>query len=203
MRKLGMYIHIPFCKSKCYYCDFCSWAGKESMVAEYIKWLKEEIKDVAKGIKSEDIEISTIYIGGGTPSYIDGKYIAQIMEQVKAGYCVSEDAEITIEVNPGTVDAEKLQAYKQAGINRLSIGLQSTHDAMLKQIGRIHTYEEFLSSYQLARKVGFQNINVDLIIGLPRRNSRRCKRRFRKNNKPISRAYFCVFTYTRRKHKII
>lgn len=168
MRNLGMYIHIPFCKSKCYYCDFCSWAGKESMVAEYIKCLKEEIKDVAKGIKSEDIEISTIYIGGGTPSYIDSKYIAEIMEQVKADYCVSENAEITIELNPGTVGAEKLKTYKQAGINRLSIGLQSTHDAMLKKIGRIHTYEEFLNTYQLARKIGFQNINVDLIIGLPR-----------------------------------
>lgn len=168
MRKLGMYIHIPFCKSKCYYCDFCSYSGKEEMVEEYIKWLKEEIKDVAKGI--HNIEISTIYIGGGTPSYIDSSYIVEIMQEIKSGYVLSENAEITIEVNPGTVDENKLQDYKLAGINRISIGLQSTHNEMLKKIGRIHNYEEFLDTYKTARKVGFENINTDLITGLPRRN---------------------------------
>jgi len=201
MRKLGMYIHIPFCKSKCYYCDFCSYSGKEAIIAEYIKWLKEEIKDVAKGISN--IEIYTIYIGGGTPSYIDSSYIVEIMKEIKNCYTLSENAEITIEVNPGTVDEKKLEDYKKVGINRLSIGLQSTHNEMLKKIGRIHTFEELLDTYKTAKKVGFKNINIDLILGLPRRNIRRCKRGFRKNNKHKSRTYFCIFAYFRRRYKTI
>ena len=125
------------------------------------------------------------------------------MEEIERGYVLSENAEITIEVNPGTVDEKKLQDYKLAGINRLSIGLQSTHNEMLKKIGRIHNYEEFLDTYKTAQKVGFENINTDLIIGLPRRNIGRCTRGFRKNNKYKPRACVCIFSYIRRRYKIV
>lgn len=159
MKEIGVYIHIPFCKQKCNYCDFVSFADKENMQKEYIEKLKKEIvnwKDLNK-----DYKIKTIYIGGGTPSYIDSKYIEEIIA------LIGKAPSITIELNPGTVTKEKLLDYKNAGINRLSIGLQSTNNELLKQIGRIHNYEEFLQTYNLARKFGFYNINVDLMIGLP------------------------------------
>ena len=173
-KNIGLYIHIPFCKRKCEYCDFKSYAGKEELVDEYIKWLKYEVKEVGEGNRL-DYEnhldklaiVKTIYIGGGTPSLIDSKYINEILEVVKQNYTLENDLEITIEVNPGTVDQEKLEQYKKSGINRLSIGLQSTHDRLLKKLGRIHNYEEFLNTFELARKVGFENINVDLMLGLP------------------------------------
>ena len=173
-KNIGLYIHIPFCKRKCEYCDFKSYAGKEELVDEYIKWLKYEVKEVGEGNRL-DYEnnldklaiVKTIYIGGGTPSLIDSKYINEILEVVKQNYTLENDLEITIEVNPGTVNQEKLEQYKKSGINRLSIGLQSTHDRLLKKLGRIHNYEEFLNTFELARKVGFENINVDLMLGLP------------------------------------
>lgn len=173
-KEIGLYIHIPFCKQKCNYCDFCSYANKQELIQSYIKWLQEEIKEVgilnkkdAEEGKDAKLLVKTIYIGGGTPSFIDSKYIVQIMQNIKENYNVDEKAEITIEVNPGTANLEKLQDYYNIGINRLSIGLQSTYDSLLKQIGRIHTYQEFLDTYHLAREIGFQNINVDLMIGLP------------------------------------
>lgn len=162
--KLGIYIHIPFCKKKCYYCDFISYAGKEDKIEEYIEAIKKEIIYKLKKISKN---ISTIYIGGGTPSFIDSKYIVDILNVVKQNCFVKHDAEITIEINPGTITEEKLKNYLKAGINRLSIGLQETDNEVLKEIGRIHTLEEFLKNYELARKVGFKNINVDLMIGLP------------------------------------
>lgn len=173
-KNIGLYIHIPFCKRKCEYCDFKSYAGKEELVDEYIKWLKYEVKEVGEGNRL-DYEnhldklaiVKTIYIGGGTPSLIESKYINEILEVVKQNYTLENDLEITIEVNPGTVNQEKLEQYKKSGINRLSIGLQSTHDRLLKKLGRIHNYEEFLNTFELARKVGFENINVDLMLGLP------------------------------------
>lgn len=174
MRKMGMYIHIPFCKSKCDYCDFSSWAGKEKLIPEYMKWLKVELAEVANGImqdvtakKTENIEIRKIYIGGGTPSSIDSKYILEMLTQIRKQYRLADSTEITIEINPGTICEKKLQDYQKAGINRISIGLQSTHNHHLQNIGRIHTFEDFLYTYELARKCGFNNINVDLIIGLP------------------------------------
>lgn len=163
MKELGIYIHIPFCKSKCSYCDFTSFANKERMIEKYIECLKKEIKEN----KEDNYVVDTIYIGGGTPSFIDSKYIKEIVEIVKTKFKIKEEAEITIEVNPGTVDEEKLKHYKKTGINRISIGLQSTNNKILKQIGRIHTYEEFLNTYNLVRKVGFKNINVDLMLALP------------------------------------
>lgn len=164
-KELGIYVHIPFCKQKCYYCDFISYSNKYNEIPQYIESLIKEIE----AFDFENYNVTTIYIGGGTPSYIDSKYIKQILAKIKEK-TKYEMAEITIEVNPGTVTESKLKDYKEAGINRISIGLQSTKNQLLKQIGRIHTYEEFLDSYNLAKKVGFENINVDLMLGLPNQN---------------------------------
>lgn len=160
-KEIGIYVHIPFCKRKCHYCDFVSYSNKESKIEEYIQAVKKEIE--LQNIKSL---ITTVYIGGGTPSYIDSKYIKDIMEEIKKKN-ISETAEITIEVNPGTVTLEKLKDYKETGINRISIGLQTTQDELLKQIGRIHKFDDFLDTYKMAKEVGFSNINVDLMLGLP------------------------------------
>lgn len=170
----GLYVHIPFCKQKCYYCDFVSFAGQEQMEEKYVNALKKEIEKYAlenKVMSEHNIEpefiIKTIYIGGGTPSYINEKYIVEIINTIRQNFKVKEEAEITIEVNPGTVNLEKLATYKKCGINRLSIGLQAVQDTLLKKIGRIHTYSDFLDTYKNARNVGFANINVDLMINLP------------------------------------
>ena len=167
MKELGIYIHIPFCIQKCYYCDFISFANKLEYQKKYIDNLKYEIQ-AQKNIL-EKSHITTIYIGGGTPSIIDSKYIVEVLNEIKKCMNVEDyrNAEITIEVNPGAVDIEKLKDYKNAGINRISIGLQSTQDRILKKIGRIHTWEDFNKTYQDVIDVGFENINVDLMIGLP------------------------------------
>lgn len=174
MKDIGIYVHIPFCKHKCYYCDFISYANKEKLVERYVNVLIKEITDVSTGNKldyengMDDLfKVNTIYIGGGTPSFIESKYIVNIINTIKKYFKINENAEITIEANPGTVNENKLKDYFNAGINRLSIGLQSTNDNLLREIGRIHTYKDFLDTYTLARKVGFKNINADLIIGLP------------------------------------
>lgn len=164
MRKVGIYIHIPFCKQKCFYCDFLSFCDKTESIDKYIECMKKEIK--LKSNKKGFI-IDTIYIGGGTPSVIDGKLIREVLETIRESFIIDKEAEITIEVNPGTVNEEKLKIYKESGINRISIGLQSTNNSLLEMLGRIHTYEEFLECFKLARHNGFKNINIDLIIGLP------------------------------------
>ena len=163
---LGIYIHIPFCKDKCYYCDFVSFKNIEKRQEEYVKCLIKEIENVKWNEINKKYKVTTIYIGGGTPSYIDCKYVLGILNILKSKINF-KNLEITIEVNPGTVNKEKLIAYKNAGVNRLSIGLQSTNNELLKQIGRIHTYEQFLETYKLALEVGFKNINVDLMLALP------------------------------------
>lgn len=163
MKKIGIYIHIPYCKQKCHYCDFISFSGKESSIEKYIQTIKKEIDEC----QHTDFDVSTIYIGGGTPSIIKEKYITEIINKIREKFIVLQNAEITIEVNPGTVTREKLKEYKKSGINRLSIGLQSTDNAILKKIGRIHTYQEFLESYNMAREEGFNNINIDLMFALP------------------------------------
>ena len=161
-QELGIYIHIPFCKRKCYYCDFISYDNKCNEIPEYIESLSQEIEE----FDFSNYQTNSIYIGGGTPSYMDSKYINKIVDKIyQKANC--KNAEITIEVNPGTVTLEKLKEYKKDGINRLSIGLQSTNNKILQNIGRIHTYEDFLNTYKLAKEVGFKNINVDLMIGLP------------------------------------
>ncbi|MBQ6991332.1 MAG: radical SAM protein [Clostridia bacterium] len=149
MKEIGIYIHIPFCASKCAYCDFISFDKKEEYISKYIESLKSEIEtsEILNNSK-----VNTIYIGGGTPSYIDSKYIVQIIDIIKEK-CDLSSTEITIEMNPGTVTQDKLQDYYNAGINRVSIGLQTTNDNLLKTIGRIHNCEQFLNTYKLARQV--------------------------------------------------
>lgn len=165
--ELGIYIHIPFCKKKCYYCDFVSFAGITRRADEYFEAMEKDIE----GYNLKKYNVTTIYIGGGTPSWVNSKYIEQILlllkNKIENNQTKWEDIEITIEINPGTVTKQKLEKYKQLGINRLSIGLQSSVDRILKDIGRIHTYQDFEDTYSLARDLGFDNINVDLMIGLP------------------------------------
>ena len=167
MKELGIYIHIPFCKKKCNYCDFISYSNKDEFILKYIEILKKEIERSVKLTNSEEYIVKTIYIGGGTPSFINSESIIEILKKIREKYIIDKDVEITIEVNPGTVTEQKLCDYYNSGINRLSIGLQSDNDEILKTIGRIHTYSEFLNTYKLARKVGFKNINVDLMLALP------------------------------------
>lgn len=162
--KKGIYVHIPFCKQKCSYCDFVSFCNKDEYIERYGQAIVKEIEYKKDMLISE---ISTIYIGGGTPSYIDENIIRNILDAIKKNYILTNDCEITIEVNPGTVTKEKLENYVENGINRISIGLQTANDELLKKIGRIHSYDEFLKTYNLAREVGFKNINVDLMLGLP------------------------------------
>ena len=192
IKEIGLYIHIPFCKHKCYYCDFVSYANKKKFFKKYVECVKKEIGKYARenrimsehGLEPKYV-IKTIYIGGGTPSLIDEEYIEDILKSIRENFEITsnleenyeaQDEEIknynsqietTIEVNPGTVTKEKLQKYLECGINRLSIGLQAVQDNLLKEIGRIHTFEDFQNVYKWAREIGFGNINVDLMIGLP------------------------------------
>ena len=166
MEKLGIYVHIPFCKKKCKYCDFVSFFCDENKIDLYFKKLYEEIS-LKNTEYLENRKITSIYIGGGTPSYPDSKYIVRILDELKQKFEISKNVEITIEINPGTINREKLLAYKNAGINRISIGLQSTQDRLLKIIGRIHNYNEFISTYNQVKEIGFKNINIDLMLALP------------------------------------
>ncbi len=164
-KDLGLYIHITFCVKKCEYCDFLSWSAGEEEREQYVNALLSEIesyKEFAKGYR-----VSTVFIGGGTPSVLLPKQMERILQKVYEVFDLEKRPEITIEVNPGTVDEEKLQCYKENKINRLSIGLQSVKDDKLRLLGRIHTYQDFVDSYELARKVGFDNISLDLISSIP------------------------------------
>lgn len=165
MNNLGIYIHIPFCVKKCDYCDFLSAPSDEKTMYAYVDSLKNEIKLHKE--KMQEYLVDTVFIGGGTPSILDAEWIKEILDRLRTNCNLTEDAEITIECNPGTVTREKLEGYRDAGINRLSFGLQSTNNKELKLIGRIHTYEDFLESYHLARESGFSNINIDLMSALP------------------------------------
>ncbi len=173
MKKIGIYIHIPFCKRKCYYCDFISYCNEENNIQNYIECVKKEIKYKSEQLNefskknSENFIIDTIYIGGGTPSFIEDKNITNLLDNINKYFNVDQNVEITIELNPDSVNSEKLKNYQNAGINRVSIGLQSTNDKLLKKIGRIHNYEQFQTAYELVKKNGFKNINIDLMIGLP------------------------------------
>lgn len=162
---LELYIHIPFCVRKCAYCDFLSFPSGEEERERYVERLTEEIEEA--GAVSEGYVATAIFFGGGTPSVLTPKQTERILNAVKKSFYVAEDAEITTEVNPGTADREKLEAWRQAGINRLSFGLQSTENRELQYLGRIHTMEDFLESYRAAREAGFENINIDLMSALP------------------------------------
>ena len=162
---MELYLHMPFCVRKCAYCDFLSFPTDQETQNLYTRRLREDID--AMGKKYGDIPVDTIFIGGGTPSVPDSALIVGIMEHVRKAFHVAEGAEISMEANPGTVTREKLTDYRRAGINRLSFGLQSANDRELKLLGRIHTWEEFLESFHLARECGFTNINIDLMSALP------------------------------------
>ena len=165
-RELELYIHIPFCVKKCAYCDFLSGPASNQQIEEYVQALIEEIRYYKEFVKK--YEVSTVFWGGGTPSLLTGEQMKALMEALGQTFFIRQNAEITMEANPGTVTVEKLLACQKAGINRISFGLQSVNNEELKMLGRIHTYEEFLESYEAARKAGFPNINVDLISAIPK-----------------------------------
>lgn len=163
-KSMELYLHIPFCVKKCDYCDFLSGPAPVSRQSEYCEALLHELTQVQI---SPEYQVSSIFIGGGTPTVIDSEWIVCFLERIRNRFSVEEGAEITMEANPGTLTGRKLEDYKKAGINRLSIGLQSADDRELALLGRIHTYEEFLEMYKMARTAGFDNINVDLMMAVP------------------------------------
>ncbi len=165
MNKTGLYIHVPFCGSKCNYCDFNSYAGKLDLAEEYFACMKREIDLYRKEMAYNNI--GTIFIGGGTPSCVEHRFMGEILNAARERYNISEQCEITIESNPGTITEEKLRAYRQYGINRLSIGLQAYQERLLKYLGRQHSSEDFVSSIKMAKDAGFNNINADVIFGIP------------------------------------
>lgn len=164
-QEIGIYIHIPFCISKCYYCNFVSYANRDDMIEKYIDAVCLEILQNAE-ILSE-YTISTIYFGGGTPSYIDSKYIKKIMDTLNLFKGENDFLEVTIEINPNSITLEKLITYKNSGINRISIGVQSTHDDILKSIGRKHSLIDVTNTLKYCKDAGFNNISLDLIYPLP------------------------------------
>lgn len=165
MRPLELYIHIPFCVRKCQYCDFLSAPSTKEERQEYVEGLCRQIRSYGETAKA--YRVVSIFVGGGTPSILEAGQLLDIFAAVYDTFAVEAEAEITIEMNPGTVTEEKLAAYKRAGINRLSIGLQSAKNDELKTLGRIHTYEKFLRTYELAREAGYRNINIDLMSAIP------------------------------------
>lgn len=165
MKELELYVHIPFCVKKCNYCDFLSAPASERTYDAYVSRLLAEIG--AAGLAYKTDGVTSVFIGGGTPSVLSAAQMRQLLRRLKDSFPVLPDAEITVECNPGTLDAEKLQAYYEAGVNRLSIGLQSADEKELRMLGRIHTFEQFVQNYELARKTGFKNINVDIISAIP------------------------------------
>ena len=165
MKNLELYIHIPFCMKKCAYCDFLSFPCDEKTQVAYADALIREIEYY--GPKMKNYVVSTIFVGGGTPTWLNEEKMAEIFDAITTYFQVSNEAEITLECNPGTVTPAKLNLYKKIGVNRLSIGLQSADDTELQLLGRIHTFEKFLKTYEMARNAGFKNINVDLMSGIP------------------------------------
>lgn len=164
-KELELYVHIPFCACKCNYCDFLSAPADEAVQRLYADKLVEEIRVMSAS--SREYEVTTIFIGGGTPSIFNAEWIQEILRVIYSHFQVKRAAEITIEANPGTLTMDKLACYRQSGINRISLGLQSADDQELRMLGRIHTFDLFLKSYERARQCGFTNINVDLMSALP------------------------------------
>ena len=161
MKEISLYIHIPFCKQKCLYCDFPSYSGKEMLMNEYIDALNKEILH-----KAEKYIINSIFIGGGTPSYLNDSNLQSLLETLNK-LNLKQNLEFTVECNPGTLSKSNLDTMRKYNVNRISMGLQSTKNSILKEIGRIHSFEEFKNNYFIAREIGFDNINVDLMFGLP------------------------------------
>ena len=176
-QELELYIHIPFCVRKCNYCDFLSFPQPTDVHGRYVTQLLREIRATAPDCR--EMIVRSVFIGGGTPSLIGESLIEELMATVRSCYRMAEDAEVTIECNPGSTLRHKFAAYRRAGINRLSIGLQSADNAELKMLGRVHSFEEFLKSYQNARMEGFKNINVDLINCIPMQSLKTWKKTLR------------------------
>ncbi len=164
--KLQLYIHIPFCIRKCDYCDFLSFPASREVQKAYLEALISQIRQSEHGGK----RVSSIFIGGGTPSLLEGEEMIRLMEEIRDVFFIMKDAEITLEANPGTLSEKKVVCFKKAGINRLSIGLQSADNKELQRLGRIHSFEQFLENYKSARNAGFSNINIDLMSALPGQN---------------------------------
>ncbi|MFY9178103.1 MAG: radical SAM family heme chaperone HemW [Caldicoprobacterales bacterium] len=164
-KDLGLYVHFPFCPRKCLYCDFPSFAGREFLMDNYLDAVRMEISQIKKRIM--DRNIKTIFWGGGTPTFFHGEKLKDLLCYIKANFLVLEDAEITTEANPETLDKEKLEKLKEAGFNRLSIGMQAGQDRILKSLGRVHSIRDVEKSIKWARELGFNNINLDLMFGLP------------------------------------
>ena len=162
---LGLYIHVPFCQRRCGYCDFFSTEGKQKLLPGYLRALIREVRSV--GAAGERPRVGSAYFGGGTPSLIDPDRMAMLLQEIRRAFRLSPDAEISMEANPGTVDSSRLARYRAAGINRLSLGVQSADDDELQMLGRIHTYPEAEQAYRDARRAGFANVSLDLIYGLP------------------------------------
>ena len=177
-KELELYVHIPFCVRKCAYCDFLSAPADTQERTLYIDALTEEIR--ARKNDFTAYRVSTIFLGGGTPSILEGDDSARIFRALQENFDISDDAEITMEVNPGTVTEEKAASWRKSGVNRLSIGLQSADDRELKMLGRIHTYREFLDTWKIVREAGFENVNVDLISAIPGQNLRSWSETLRK-----------------------
>lgn len=164
-KELELYVHIPFCVEKCLYCDFLSMPVDEPVRRHYVNKLIEEIEKKAENFRA--YQVTSLFFGGGTPSILPETQITEIMEALQKNFSIKKDAEITIECNPGTLSRQKIAAYKASGINRISLGLQSANNQELKKLGRIHTFEEFLHNYDLVRKSGLDNVNVDVMSALP------------------------------------
>lgn len=165
MKPLAIYVHIPFCARKCAYCDFASYAGREVLWDDYFAALNGEIDAWAETLRA--YEARSVFFGGGTPSLVPAERIAGVLARLRARVVFAREIEITLEANPGTLDADKLSAYRAAGINRLSVGVQSFDAALLRSIGRIHTPEEAEDAVRMAQAAGFENISVDLMYALP------------------------------------
>ena len=164
-RTIGLYIHIPFCRQKCLYCDFPSWAGKEGQMQGYVDALTKEITNRAK--EYSDRKVVSVFFGGGTPTTLSIPMLEQLMQAILANWDIAKDAEITTEANPGTLDREMADALKKMGFNRLSMGVQAWQNRLLKDLGRIHTIESFQENYHAIREAGFDNVNTDLMFALP------------------------------------
>ncbi len=162
---LELYIHIPFCERKCLYCDFLSAPAPYPVIGEYVDKLIDEIR--AQGACFTGRRVTSVFFGGGTPSILEPESFDRIMTALRESFNIDDDAEITVEANPGTVTEEKAGAYVDGGVNRISLGLQSADDHELRRLGRIHTFSEFLKSYQIVRMAGIDNVNVDLISAIP------------------------------------
>ena len=166
MKKAGLYIHIPFCKSKCLYCDFVSASGKSP--AEIEAYVDSVIISMDKYRKTVgEYLFPTVFFGGGTPSYIDSNHICRILKEARKCFRISENAEITLECNPESLTEEKVKDYLSAGVNRFSLGLQSSDNSLLKEIGRVHTYNDFLKALSILRSLNVTNINADIMLSLP------------------------------------